>query len=268
MHSILMVSAAHLHHLEPRDEVYREAETFHLSRASRGLRSAISTDLNPEHAIVLCGCSAMLYTQAWSSRGEEYDRPAADRELDLLVRLGMGMKGVFLDRSVWSGVWNSAEFGEEIAFRPVVVLSECAERTGFPEQFREAFRREYHSVLRQKDEGNHFDVCAREFARLVPALSVIRLGRTGVDISHLEASVIRYLYCWPILLSTEFIELMKRGDITTNLVFYHFYAAVSAAVTDKYWWASTRGSHVSKILKDLLEDSGFLVLDLLSDYVH
>jgi hypothetical protein len=267
MHSILMIAAAHLHHLEPANETHREAETFHLSRASRGLRAAISAAIDPAHAVVLCGCSALLYTQAWSSRGEEYDRPAAGeaRELDFLVRLGTGLKGVFLDQAVWPGVWSSAEFGDEIAFRPVVLLRECAGRTSYPLEFLEKFRGEYQSVAREGNDGDRFDVCAREFSRLVPALSVIRLGRTGVDVSHLEESLIRYLYCWPILLSTEFIELMKHGDMATSLVFYHFYAAVCAAAADKYWWALRRGSHVSGILKNMLEESGVLVVDLSSD---
>jgi hypothetical protein len=268
MHSILMISAAHLHFLEPNNESYREAETFHLSRASRGLRSAISAELRTENAVVLCSCSALLYSQAWSSRGEEYDRPAGERELDFLVRLGAGLKGIFLDQSVWPGIWNSVEFGEEIAFRPVVVLSECAKQTGLPEQMKIAFQREYDSVRGRKDEGNHFAVCAAEFTRLIPPLSVTRLGQTGVDISHLEAAVVRYLYSWPILLSKEFIELMKGRDATTDLVFYHFYAAVTAAASNTYWWAQRRAPHLSEILKNGLEKRGVVVLDLFSDHIQ
>jgi hypothetical protein len=131
MHAVLMLAAAHLHALHPSDPTHHESEAHHLSLATQGLRAAIaSSPLDPDQAGALCGCSALLYTQAWSSRGEEYDRPslfvrgeraaAGGRELDFLVRLGMGLKGVFLDWAIFPAIWASEVFGEEVAFRPIL----------------------------------------------------------------------------------------------------------------------------------------------------
>jgi hypothetical protein len=261
-----MISAAHLHSREPWNEDYREAEAFHLSGATRGLRSAISMEFKTESAEALFGCSTLLYNQAWSSKGEEYDRSnIEDRELDFLVRLGTGLKDIIFDRSIWPGVWNSEIFGEDVAFRPVVPITECAKKTVFPDQFKNAFQQEYHSIQGQMNDANHFMVCMLEFHRLIPPLCVIQLGHHGVDIVPLEPAIVRYLNSWPILLSKEFIHLMKQGDIAASLVFYHFYCAVTAAMSEKYWWAQRRPRYVSKIIRSSLEEKGVVVLNLLSD---
>src|ERR1700761_6829225 len=164
-----MMSAAHLYYQEPWNEEYREAEIFHLSRATKGLRSALSIEPDDEYAQALFACALLLYNQAWSSKQEVGDEAIYEgAEIDFFIPLGTGLKDVILSITVWPKIWRSPIFGEAIIFSPKIPLTICAETTDYPEQLKMVFQAEYHSIHGLRNSERHFLICMSEFGRLIP----------------------------------------------------------------------------------------------------
>src|ERR1700753_2765592 len=103
-----MISAAHMHYQDPENKDYREAEIFHLSRATRGLSKALMTNLTVAKAEAIFACSVLLYKQTWTSAGSDDDQlKSDDLEMDLMVPLGTGLKDILFNRPIWPFLWTS-----------------------------------------------------------------------------------------------------------------------------------------------------------------
>jgi hypothetical protein len=268
------MAAAHLHYLEPSKDEYRQAELQHLSSAIPALRSNLGGTITRRNADTIFACSLLLYHHAWASVEQDDSglAPAVNFGLHTMISLAHGLKSVFLEI-----VGSSSEIWEKIAlYKPKISIIECAKHTVFPAQLEKQFEAQYQRLRRCQDkDAHHFETYMQECRRLVSVLSVLKLSRCGVDISPLRSDIVRYLFTFPMLFSSDFLLLMEQRDDTVQIVLAHFYAAVSGLILEPYWWTRQRAKYMlenieSVYISDALgsiepnrESSGY---DVFSDY--
>jgi hypothetical protein len=265
MHAMLMMSAAHLSFLEPWNEDYSKAESFHLSHASKGLRAAIASQHVDENVQACFGAGILIYNQSWTARCGQHDETNAEHPgPDFLVPLATGLKDVLNQPDNWACILGSDLYQHCGGTIPRLILENCVINTVFPVQLEEGFRVQYASVLGQPASGDHFNTCMKEFERLIPAIAVIKLSRCGLNIStELEPQFIRYLFTWPVILDKEFVKLTQAADVITRLIFYYYYSAVVSGFPEKYWWAQRRPKFTMKKLYDSLLAEGIVPADIM-----
>lgn len=267
MCAILMMGAAHLAYLNPENETYKKAELEYAAAASHGIRNGLGSAIDASTANALFMGCIMLYNQAWASCVEVDDLTTPAIDMDFLVPLGTGLKGILLSTEIWKFIWRSGIFAEAVAFSPKMSLRECANHTVFPLQLEMAFRNEYLGIWPTDDdpvENAHFESYMYEAIRLIPVLSVLKLGRCGIVLAPLEQAIVRYLYSWPIILGPPFVDMVNQKHKSVQLLFYHYYKAVEAGVPGKYWWTQRRTRYMIEALGRSLRDKGIVPVDLLA----
>ncbi|KAF2103361.1 hypothetical protein NA57DRAFT_72337 [Rhizodiscina lignyota] len=275
MHAILMMGAAHLSYLDPTNEIYKTAELEHLSNATQGIRTGLSSELSQSSAEALFASCILVYNQTWSSY-EYTDSGVSEShnlqiDADFLLPLGAGLKGVISDTLIWVYIWRSSIFSECVAFSPKLSLNQCAQHTVYPEELSMSFVAEYLRLWPQipeenslsgadtstVDSGNSdFVSYMTEVTRLIPVISVLKLGNCGIDLKPLETAIVRYLYSWPVLMGGA-LQMIKDKKDCVQLLFYHYYKAVEVGVPEKYWWAQKR-KHMAKALENGLREKGIV----------
>jgi hypothetical protein len=267
MHAMLMMSAAHLSYLEPWNEEYPKAESYHLSRASKGLRAAIELQHDDGNIEACFGTGILIYNQSWTARcGQDGETSAVHRGTDFLVPLATGLKDVLSQPDNWACIRNSELYQHCGGTVPRGVLESCSINTVFPEQLEEGFRVQYTSICGPQASDDHFQTCMKEFERLIPAIAVLKLSRCGLELSSdLESVLVRYLFTWPVLLEKEFVKLSQTSDVMANLIYYYYYSIVVAGFPEKCWWAQRRPKFTMKKLHDSLVAAGVLPTDLIGN---
>jgi hypothetical protein len=226
----------------------------------------LSRELTDDYADALFACAVLLYNRAWiSNREDDIGIKIEEFETDFLVPLGSGLRNVIQDPSIWPGIWKSPIFAEAVRYSPKIPLTRCAENSIYPKHLMRAFQAEYRSIHGPNSTGRHFEVCLHEFTRLIPAISVVKLRRCGVEIGPIDAALARYLYSWPILLSKESIEMIKIGDTMINVILFHFYSSVAAGISEQNWWAQNRPKKALKAIGKGLKEKGVVPIDILAD---
>lgn len=278
MHAILMIAASHLSHLEPTNKQYKAAELEHLSSATEGIRTALS-DIDYNTADAVFAGIVLLYNQAWTSCENTSSEPGIDKfspalETDFLIPLGAGLKGVITQTKMWSFIRFSSIFTEAVAFSPKISLNQCAQHTVYPQELEESLRMEYLQLWPQNEEQgtpedgtspDDFATYMKESARLIPVVSVLKLANSGVDLQPLKKAIVRYLFTWPILLGSQFVEMTTEQKDCTQLLFYHYYEAVEAGLPTSCWWAQKRMNCMVKTLEKNLAEKGIKPQALLGE---
>ena len=261
MQAVFCMSAAHLHYLEPHKGDYREAEMQNLASTLGGLAESLESPITSKNVEVLCNCSMLLYHHAWCSTIHE--KPVSSAEyyfgLESLIPLAKGVKSVMM-ASI--GQITSPWF-KVAAYRPVILITEFSKHTAFPSKLEQEFKNKY-EVLTSKHGPLvcHFEIYMAECRRLVPALSALKLRHIGADISHMQSDLTRYLFTYPVLFGTEFLEAMRERDVTVQIVLAHFYVAVCTMIPEKFWWAHTRMEYLLASIDEQFMQDAFATVDL------
>jgi hypothetical protein len=264
-----MMAAAHLRYQYPANGDYRQAELQHLSRATLGLRSSLSGNIREGEADAILACNLLLYNQAWSSLDQGSNLStldvALDLEMDFFFTLATGTRRILRHSNVPHFVRSSPIFGEEVARSPKALL-QCAQLTIYPQELEQTFRHEYfvHSSSNAAN-SEHMETFMEECRRLIPVISVIKLRNYSSSTTALEAAIVRYLFCWPMLVSDAFISLIKQRDSSARLVLFYFYITVATGLSGKYWWAQRRAEDMAKSIRHTLREKGISPVDLFSD---
>lgn len=289
MHAVLMIAAAHLSYLEPTNELYKTAELEHLSCASHRVRLELSSEIREETGVALFASCILLYKQAWAAYGESFatreEKFGPAIEDDFLLPLGAGI--VSLENTqVWPSILRSDVFAEAVTFAPKPILDEFIQHSLYPQQLAEAFATEYFQWWPEaKDETvfgetspspspsprsdkEDFERYMAEATRLIPAMSVLKIGLSGVDIKPVEAATVRYLSTWPTFLAPSSVAMVKSGRASLQLLFYHYYKAVELGIPERYWWAQKRTRSMAPALRRTLAEIGIVPTDLLDEGRH
>jgi hypothetical protein len=267
MHALLMNAAAHLYHSNPAEAQYKNAEMEHAACATSGLREALSLPPDKFNVEATFAACVLLYNQAWTSfddSPESADEFQPAIALDFLVLLGAGLKELLIDSEAWMGLARSQIFGQAVAYSPKVDLLQFALRHAMPTELEAQFRREYLQHWSQDDSPSSLLAAyMKECLRLVPVFSVLRLGARGVSIHELDAAIVRYLYSWPMILAPGFVDVIRRKEPCSQLLFWHYYKAVEVGMSEKYWWAQKRARVMLSSLERRLLEHGIRPIDFL-----
>jgi hypothetical protein len=261
MQALFCMSAAHLHYLEPHKAEYREAEMQNLARALGGLAEALESPITSENVDVLCNCSMLLYHHAWCSTTNEMPISSAEYYFGLqsLIPLAKGVKSVMM-ASI--GQVTSPWF-KVAAYRPVILIKEFSKHTAFPSKLEQEFQSKYEVLGSNRGSlACHFEIYMAECRRLIPVLSVLKLRQLGADISHIQADLTRYLFTYPVLFGSEFLEAMRERDVGVQIVLAHFYVAVSTLIPDKFWWAHRRMKYLLESIDGQFMQDAFATVGL------
>ena len=281
MQAFFMTAAAHLSYLKPDNQVYKNAELRYLARATSGLRAALAEEVSHDSANALIAAAILLYNQAWSSLEhlnstmleDAYD-PAID--VDSMLPLGAGLRGLIYAPSVWKSLWRSSIFIDVIMHSPRVIMNEYTQNTKFPGKITELLVQEYlrlwplsssndedDAVHSSGDSYSDFVAYVTESSRLVPILSMLNCA-ADVDLQPLESSIVRYICTWPIILGPRLLSMAREKKTSVLLLFYYFYAAVNAGIPEKFWWAQKRKAFMTKALENSLAKEGITPRQLLA----
>lgn len=261
MHAILMMAAAHLSYEYPQEEELKTAELEHLAGATAGLRENLSLGINPGNSDTVFPVCILLFNQTWASfeRTNDVDNellPSIDAAS--LVHLGAGFKRFVADPSTAFDISQLQIFDQVPIYSPKVELTEFIKDSNLPFEFEDEFRAEYLRIWPEDSGLNaaRLEVYLTECKRLTLVLSVLELEKRKLDIRSLDEAVVRYLFTWPMFVSTEFLELMKQDADCVPLLFWHFYTTVQASIVGTYWWAQRRTNLMVKALGSRLREGG------------
>ena len=135
--------------------------------------------------------------------------------------------------------------------------------TTVPQELEEAFEKQYLLVRRDGLDSWQFDAFMTECRRLIPVMSVLKLRDRGLlDIEPITASIVRYLFTWPILLTKGFFEMETQGDSLARLVLFHFFTTVARSGIESMWWARRRTHFTLERIGRDFDESGLQVLDM------
>jgi hypothetical protein len=252
MEAVFCIAAAHLHHLHPSRDDYHVTELQHYAGAISGLRDILDQPLTCRNTDAMITCGFLLCLHGWTSVERNFPCVATDLQfgLDNLIPLTRGLKSIFMEMmGAKSEIWTKVA-----VYRPVIPIRACSDNTVFPAQLERSFEALYDKLWPHPRVSDHFELYMSECKRLIPVLSLLKLSRCGVGISPLQSDIVRYLFSFPILFSAGFVELLREGDKTGEIVLAHFYVAISGLVPEKFWWAQQRTKHMLAHL-----EAGFII---------
>ena len=270
-----MIAASHISNANPQNEHVKTTELEHLAVATAGLRRNLALTLDPGKLEAVFAVCILLFKQVWASVQDRTEIGHEGLPLiheDSLVHLGAGFKTYVMGSSAAVGLQHSKIFGKIMAYSPRVELmkliecSELPQGSRLPQVFENEFRDEYFRIWPEKLERNalHCVPYMVECRRLTIALSALDLGNRGFNIRPLDGAIVRYLFTWPMLVSSEFVELMKQGAKCVLLLFWHFYTIVQASATGRYWWARRRTDFMLELLGSRLREEDIKPRSLLT----
>jgi hypothetical protein len=150
-----------------------------------------------------------------------------------------------------------------MAYSPKVALAMAVQNTTIPEELEEAFKKQCLLVHPDGLENWQYETFMAECRRLIPVISVLKLRDRGLaDVSRMQASIVRFLFTWPILLSDGLIEMEKQGDSLACLVLFHFFTAVARSDVESLWWARRRTRFVLERIRHEFKGFELEALDI------
>lgn len=91
--------------------------------------------------------------------------------------------------------------------------------------------------------------------RLMTIISVLEMGWEKVEREGLALAVARYLFSWPNLLPTFFLEMLKKEDRRVLVLMLYYFATVSRLPGERYWWMKERAVNMYGRVLESLGDS-------------
>jgi len=150
-----------------------------------------------------------------------------------------------------------------MAYSPRIALMLSVEDTTVPQELEEAFKKQYLLVRRDGLDSWQYDTFMTECRRLIPVMSVLKLRDRGLlDIKSIIASIVRYLFTWPILLTEGFFEMETQGDSLARLVLFHFFTTVARSGIESMWLAHRRTHFTLERISRDFDESGLQILDM------
>jgi hypothetical protein len=261
MHAILSLAAAHLKATHSAHQDYSERELQHQSAAIKGLRSALAGGITKENSDAVFASSVLLYHHAWTTADDGNLAIAENFPCTLidLIPIGTGIRGMFMEKFLA----RASRWREAMAYSPKVALMMSVMDTTVPQELEEAFKKQYLLVRRDGLDNWRYEAFMTECRRLIPVMSVLKLRDRGLlDIEPITASIVRYLFTWPILVANDFLGMETQGDSLARLVLFHFFTTIMRTGIESMWWARRRTRFTLERFGRYFDESGLQVLDM------
>lgn len=253
------MAAAHLKATNAAHQNYRERELQHQSAAIKGLRSTLAEGITKENSDAIFAGSLLLYHHAWTTADDEDNLANFPCGLIDLIPIGTCIRGMFMEGLLT----RASRWQEAMAYSPRVALMLSVHDTRLPQELEEAFKKQYLLVCPDGLDSWKYEAFMTECRRLIPVMSVLKLRDRGLlDTAPITASIVRYLFTWPILLDKSFFEMETQGDSLARLVLYHFFTAVARSGIESMWWAHRRTRFTLERIGHDFDESGLQILDM------
>ncbi|KAI0095785.1 hypothetical protein F4776DRAFT_562686 [Hypoxylon sp. NC0597] len=254
MSAVLMISATHLHYLQPAVAINARAAAHYLDRTLASFRASLEAPLGEQNPDVMISCAFILLHYTWATPFFSLDEAEPNPASDKLIPFASGLKSV-IQRA------NDMESPSLTIFKPLLRpemirrfkdWAATVEYSGY--NFQEEFMlRSKAPVLGREEEC--WEGCGSVHAadRLVPILQTVDVISRGEDVSWLMPDVQAYSLMWPAKSNKKFEDEVAVNQPDSLVVMLAFYASMTWLLADDVWWAERRSKVMLKTILAYLE---------------
>lgn len=230
MHAVFLVTAKHLHHLQPSERRHEMLSLQSLSQTIPLFRSSLATTSgrSGNKCDALIACSMLLLQYSWTLNSSGW----------------RCISGLY--KGVRQTVLNFWDFGEEsrlapmLAYSPRLHLEQHLKDKATPADIEAMFSHFLRcSKISENSNGTSDDIVIPS-QRLIAIMCSIRLGRPYLEKAGLMRAVARYLFSWPGLLPEGIVDLLRMRDTRAQVLMLYYFAIVSRLPSESFWWMRER----------------------------
>jgi hypothetical protein len=244
MHSVLLVAASHLQHLQPTENRHRKVALEHLSQTLPSFRNALAAlpDRRRDTADALLACSMLILQYSWEFNGSTIrDANPNPEGFGSLLGLYSGLRYIvfeIIDER------SGSRFDSMLTYSPRLKIESYFKDSNLPSEIEVFFGHCLTCTKISDNKSGSVNGCVDAAHRLIPILCALKLGRRCLEASGLILDVARYLFAWPNLLSDDFIHLVKISDERSQVVLLYYFAAVLNIRSERFWWMRDRSVYM------------------------
>ncbi|KAI2627708.1 hypothetical protein GGR54DRAFT_590162 [Hypoxylon sp. NC1633] len=241
MSAILMISATHLHQVQPAVALYARAAAHYLDHTLSGFRSSLEAPFEKQDADATVACAFLLLHYTWATPfysllDDTYPDPASDK----LIPFAAGLKSVIV-RAKEDGGSSLVIFEAVLQRQSIRRFTDWVSTVKCSYDFQERFlgRSHYAPV---SDEMECWEACGMIHAadRLVPIFQTIDAVSRGEDVSEVMECIQTYSFMWPAKANKEFEVEVGENKVESLVVMLAFYASMIWLFSDDVWWVERR----------------------------
>ena len=244
MHSVLLVAASHLQHLQPSENRHRKVALEHLSQTLPSFRNALAAlpARRGDSADALLACSMLILQYSWEfNRSTIQDANPNPEGFGSLLGLYSGLRYIVFE--IIDGR-SGSRFDSMLIYSPRLKIESYIEDSNLPTEVEVFFGYCLTCTKISDNKNKNMSGCVDAARRLIPILCALKLGRRCLEASGLILDVARYLFAWPNLLSDDFIHLVKMNDESSQVVLLYYFAAVLSIPSERFWWMRDRSVYM------------------------
>lgn len=240
MHTIFLVTATHLQHLQPHETRHRIVALQNLSQALPGFRNAIdnlsgSREYPMEMAEALIACSLLLLQYSWNFDSEVWNR---DESLTGLYRGLMAITLSCLDEVREGSLSSMLTYSPRLHIEQRMRIAGTAYKVdGVLLHILSCTKI---SNIQPENPSDFLDPIER-LNSILWALDPDGNGSANLD---LELPAARYLFNLPNWLPDGFIRLVKMNDGRAQTLLLYMFAAITRLRSERFWWMRKRALYL------------------------
>jgi hypothetical protein len=244
MHAVFVVTATHLHHLQPHETRNKVLGLQHLSQALPLFRKTLAetSDFRGSHGEALVVCSALLLQYSWAPDSDGWHsvtglyKGLRDVSIEFIGTLNLHSRSDWGSRDSASGGFLSL-----LAYSPRMHIEKHFRDNLIPLNIQEVFAHILACTKISDTQPDDPDDFIGPSRRLMTILSVLQLSHRDLSKCGLILDVARYLFTFPILLSPGFVNSLKKEDWRAQVIVLYYFAAVSRLTPERFWWMREKG---------------------------
>ncbi|KAI1140821.1 hypothetical protein F5Y05DRAFT_288050 [Hypoxylon sp. FL0543] len=255
MSAVLLISATHLHYLQPAVAANARAAAHYLDLTLADFRASLEGPLREQDPDVMISCAFILLHYTWATPFFALDEVEPNPGSDKLISFASGLKSV-IQRA------NDIEGRPPIIFGPILEpetirrFKDWVATVEYSYDFQEKFMlRSKAPVLDGEEEEECWKGCGSVHAadRLVPIFQTIDVVARGEDVSWLKSDIQAYSLMWPAKSNKKFEDEVGANRADSLVVMLAFYACMAWLFADDVWWAERRSKVMLKAILAHLE---------------
>ncbi|OTA93460.1 hypothetical protein M434DRAFT_395611 [Hypoxylon sp. CO27-5] len=249
-----MISATHLHHLQPAVATNVRAAAHYLDRTLASFRASLEAPLREQDPDVMISCAFILLHYTWATPFFSLDEAEPNPASDKLIPFASGLKSV-IQRA------HDMESPSLTIFKPLLRpemirrFKDWAATVEYSYDFQEEFMlRSKVPVLSREEEC--WEGCGSVHAadRLVPIFQAVdSISRREEDVEWLMPDIQAYSLMWPAKSNKKFEDEVAVNQPDALVVMLAFYACMTWLLADDVWWAERRSKVMLKTILAYLE---------------
>ncbi|KAI1409936.1 hypothetical protein F5Y13DRAFT_169250 [Hypoxylon sp. FL1857] len=254
MSAVLMISATHLHHLQPAVATNARAAAHYLDRTLAGFRASLEGPPGEQNPDTMIACAFILLHYTWATPFFSLDEAEPNPASDKLIPFASGLKSVIIRAKDMEGPPLTI-FGPILKPETIARFKNWASTAEYSYDFQEEFmlRSRAPAVLDREEECWKGCGAIHAADRLVPIFQTIEVISRGEDLSWLMTDVKAYALMWPAKSNKKFEDEVAVNQSDSLVVMLAFYACMTWLFADDVWWAERRSKLMLKTILAYLE---------------